>query len=242
MTKKAILKAINLLSSVLTKEDTEMQELVRQLMNISAQAPDVGSTMMLCLQVQPKSDKVQPPALPKDGRPYQFRDDIMTIVPTACLVEDVQRLSLALKRADDPDYLRNSNITAYDAEEILRDEAAVLVECLADIIEQFTVVPPDLEITPSGSSLVAMGMENGIIVGADGKDITCRAGHPISAAMSGACCQCNDSCPHFQACFGDASVDLPRYGRIAPMEMDIDLRTTDDDVVNYLDNALRGGR
>ena len=99
-------------------------------------------------------------------------------------------------------------------------------------------MPPDLEIVPSASSLIAISMETGVIVGADGKDIPCRAGFPISYALSGACCQCYEECPHYEECFGGADEEIPRYGRIFPMDMKGDLDTPDDAVVAYLDETL----
>lgn len=225
MTTKVITKAINLLGSVLTEDDKEMQELVQQLKRICVQAPNSSST----IQLLPMFDAGHQKAATTENKGYQFRDDIVTIVPTACLIEDVQKLGRALSRAADP---------AYDTVAVLKEECATTAECLAEVIARYTLVPPDLQIEPSGSSLVAMGMENGIIVNADGKDIVCRAGHPISNAMNGACSQCDQACPFFQLCFDGAADDLPRTGRIAPMQMDIDLSTTDDDIVTYLDKAL----
>lgn len=225
MTTKVITKAINLLGSVLTEDDKEMQELVQQLKRICVQAPNSSST----IQLLPMFDAGHRKAATTENKGYQFRDDIITIVPTACLIEDVQKLGLALSKAVDPDY---------DAVAVLKEECATTAECLADIVARYTLVPPDLQIEPSGSSLVAMGMESGIIVDADGNDIACRAGAPISSAMKGTCCQCDQACPFFQLCFNGRADDLPRTGRIAPMQMDIDLATTDDDIVAYLDKAF----
>ena len=227
MTKKAIERAIELLGSVVTEDDEELSELVRQLSRINVQTPRDGSSIKL----YPLCEKTPSPKPKTTRNGYQFRADIVTIVPTACLVEDIQALSRALNKADDAD-------CAEDAEFILKDEVKTTIDCLASNIEQFTVVPPDLEMVPSGSSLVAMAMENGIIVGADGKDIPCRAGFPISYALGGACCQCDEECPHYEECFGVAVEEIPRYGRIFPMDMKGNLDTPDDAVVAYLDETL----
>ena len=227
MTKKAIERAIELLGSVVTEGDEELSELVRQLSRINVQTPRDGSSIKL----YPLCEKTPVPHSEPAANGYQFRADIVTIVPTACLVEAIQALSRALNKAADADY-------AEYAESILRDEVKTTIDCLANDIEQFTVVPPDLEIVPSASSLIAMSMETGVIVGADGKDIPCRAGFPISYALGGACCQCYEECPHYEECFGGADEEIPRYGRISPMDMKGDLDTPDDAVVAYLDETL----
>lgn len=109
---------------------------------------------------------------------YEFRTDIITHVPTCCLVEDIQKLQDALNRGD-------------------LEDIGVVLECLAEVVDRYTEVPAGLDIKPSASSVVAMGCKPGIIV-EHGKDLKCADGKPISLAMGGGCCQCDESCPHYQ--------------------------------------------
>lgn len=103
---------------------------------------------------------------------YQFRTDIITNVPTCCLVEDIQMLREAL---------------TYPLPLEAQDLIQTVAECLEESIGRYTTVPDGLDITPSGSSLVAMSHKSGIIVNGEGKDILCLAGHPISAAQLECC-------------------------------------------------------
>lgn len=104
----------------------------------------------------------------------RFRDDIVSNVPTVCLVEDYQQLIRAIRYGD-------------------WENVQVVADCIAEVIERFTVVPKDLTIHPSGSSIIAMGHENGIIT-AENRDLRCAAGRPVSDALSAGCNQCPDDC------------------------------------------------
>jgi len=118
----------------------------------------------------------------------QFRDDIVTKVPTCALIENYQDLGRAIRNRD-------------------WDLVQVVANCLADTISDYTAVPEHLKITPSGASLVAMDCESGIILGADGRDIRCIAGKAVSETMSAECCQCDTNCLRENGC-------LPECGRI----------------------------
>lgn len=107
----------------------------------------------------------------------EFRNDVITHVPTCCLIEDVQKLRLAVNSGD------------WDAVE-------TTIECLAESIDRFTEVPDGLDLKPSVSSLVAMGCESGIIT-SGGKDIDCAGGWPVSSAMEGGVCQCDEKCAYY---------------------------------------------
>lgn len=104
----------------------------------------------------------------------QFRDDIVSHVPTACLVEDYQSLVRAVNEHD-------------------WDMVETVAQCIAEVIDRYTTVPEGLEIKPSPSSLVALACENGIIT-SDNADIRCAAGKPVSFALSGGVCQCSEEC------------------------------------------------
>lgn len=104
----------------------------------------------------------------------EFRDDIITHLPTACLVEDYQQLIRAIQYGD-------------------WDNVQVVADCIAEVIEQFTIVPQDLEVHPSGSSIIAMGCDSGIIT-AGHKDLRCAAGRPASEALFAGCNQCPNDC------------------------------------------------
>lgn len=111
----------------------------------------------------------------------QFRTDITTTVPTCALIENFQNLNEAIKNGD-------------------WDLVQVVADCLADTISDRTTVPEGLDIKPSGASLVLMQCESGIILGADGKDLKCAAGIPVSKTMCAECCQCNAKCQKENGC------------------------------------------
>lgn len=119
---------------------------------------------------------------------YQFRTDIETKVPTCALIENYQDLNRAIKAQD-------------------WDLVQVVADCLADTIHDYTCVPEDLIIEPSGSSLVLMSAESGIIVGEDGADVRCIAGFHVSKALCGECLQCDGTCQNENGC-------CPETGRV----------------------------
>lgn len=116
---------------------------------------------------------------------YKF-NNIITHVPTACLIEDYQTLQLALNAID---------ICPHDTQEHIR----CVMECLASVIDSCTEVPAGLDIKPSPSSLIAMSCKEGVLTDENGKDFRCIGGKPVSSALSGGCCQCDKSCPYFNA-------------------------------------------
>jgi len=158
---------------------------------------------------------------------YQFRADITTTVPTWALIEDVQKLRKALMAAHFSDY---NSVMA------LKEEVKTTIECLECSIENDTSVPEGLAIEPSSSSLIAPDTAEGIIVRFGGSDIECAAGKPISHAMAGGVCQCDDSCPHFKECFTEDG--MPRYGAIMPMQMNGAVDWDGDTIVKYLEENL----
>ena len=114
---------------------------------------------------------------------YKF-NNIITHVPTACLIEDYQTLQKALDAID---------ICPHDTQEYVR----CVMDCLASVIDSRTEVPVGLDIKPSPSSLIAMSCKEGVLTDENGKDFPCIGGKPVSNALSGGCCQCDESCPHF---------------------------------------------
>lgn len=122
---------------------------------------------------------------------YQFRTDIETKVPTCALIENYQDLSRAIKDCD-------------------WDLVQVVADCLAETIHDYTTVPEGLNINPSGSSLVLMSEESGIIVDEDGEDIRCIYGIPASEVANGEYqgpCECGD-------CIYEGGSCCPDIGRV----------------------------
>lgn len=113
---------------------------------------------------------------------YKFRNDIITHVPTSCLVEDYQTLQQALGALEGG--------CLEDAKELV----ACTMECLASVIDKNTEVPDDVLVCPSVSSLIAMSCQDGILTDENGDDFWCADGRPVSMAMSGGCCQCSEAC------------------------------------------------
>ncbi len=110
-------------------------------------------------------------------------DDIVTHVPACCLVEDYQNLCRAMAEND-------------------WDLVQVTAECIAEAIDRYTAVADKwdkLKIKPSGSSIINMSFESGILTQPDGSDLLCANGKPVSAAMSEGCCQCDNlNCEFFR--------------------------------------------
>lgn len=122
----------------------------------------------------------------------EFNKDITTCVPTACLVEDYQGLLRAIKEEN------------WEAVQTVAD-------CLAESISLHTTGLSGLDIIPSGSSLVAMGTQTGILL-RDGRDLLCASGKQASRALRGGCCQCGSDCSHFkQDCFPETEGILLRH-------------------------------
>lgn len=113
---------------------------------------------------------------------YEFRKDIITHIPTCCLVEDYQTLLYALESGNHLKMVGAIKTT---------------LECLAETIDRYTTIPDGLHVVPSPSSIIAMGQESGIIVNGS-EDIKCADGKPVSNAMAGGCCQCCEQCRFFQ--------------------------------------------
>lgn len=118
----------------------------------------------------------------------QFRADITTTVSTCALIENRQNLIEAIEKCD-------------------WELVQTVADCLADAITDRTFVPEGLDIEPSGASLVLMQYESGIILGADGKDLKCAVGIPVSKTMCAECCQCDEECQERNGCY-------PEIGRI----------------------------
>lgn len=114
----------------------------------------------------------------------QFRNDIITHVPTECLIEDYQTLVQAVQEEN-------------------WDLVRCVKECIASVIDSYTMVPDGLDIKPSPSSVIAPGCRDGIMV-SDNADILCAAGKPISFALSGGVCQCSDKCMATHDCAPEA--------------------------------------
>lgn len=110
---------------------------------------------------------------------FEFRDDIQTTVPTSCLIEDYQALRNAINNLD-------------------WEEVESVMDCLAATIDRCTHVPADLfeHFKPSPSSVIVPSCKGGILL--DGiADFLCAHHLPISKAMAGGVCQCNESCPYY---------------------------------------------
>ena len=111
-------------------------------------------------------------------------DDIVTNVPTCCLIEDYWMLHTAFEAINGCDLAQ--------AKELID----VVMQCLQESIERHTTVDKTLKIKPSVSSAIATGIRDGIILNGN-EDLKCRAGHPLSEADS--CCKWGD-CPYRDKC------------------------------------------
>lgn len=113
-------------------------------------------------------------------------EDIITNVPTCCLIEDYWTLHTALAAIDGCDLAQ------------AREQINTAMECLAENIDRFTSVKAGLNIRPSVCSVIAMSCESGIVMDGD-DDLKCRAGRPVSEAGINYC----GACPHSNECDPD---------------------------------------
>lgn len=111
---------------------------------------------------------------------YEIRKNIKTHAPTWALIEDYQRLKLALQSDDYEELRENVNVT---------------LDCLAELIENNTEIPDGLQIRPSPSTVILADYCG--IVTSGGQDVLCAAKQPVSNAMSGGCWQCSEECPYY---------------------------------------------
>jgi len=118
-------------------------------------------------------------------------DDIVTHIPTCCLIEDYWMVRTALDEMDSGDLT--------GARETLNG----VMDCLMESIDRFTQVKSGLYIEPSVSSPIAMSCESGIIMN-DRHDLRCQAGLTIS--YPGAY-HCGD-CRHMDVCDPEDGVYL----------------------------------
>lgn len=122
-------------------------------------------------------------------------DDIVTHVPTCCLIEDYWMIRTALEEMD------SSDLTG------ARETLNGVMDCLMEALDRFTQVKSGLYIEPSVSSPIAMSCESGIIMN-DRHDLRCQADLPIS--YPGAY-HCGD-CPHMGDCDPENGVYLLEGG------------------------------
>ena len=116
---------------------------------------------------------------------YKFRNDIVTHVPTGCLVEDYQTLQQVL------DAIQDSRLE--EAKKLVH----TVMECLGSVIQDCTEVPEGVSIKPGPSSLIAMSCQEGLLLKGDDTDFRCLGGKEISSVLTGGVCQCDrDSCEH----------------------------------------------
>lgn len=119
----------------------------------------------------------------------QFRQDIITTVPTYILIDNCQELRRAFRDRD------------WSVVEAAADS-------LSDIISDHTKVPESLDISPSGSSMIDTSCKMGIILDADGRDMKCVAGMSVSETIyGGSGCECSIDCQSMNGC-------SPECGRI----------------------------
>lgn len=110
--------------------------------------------------------------------------EFKTNVPTANLIEDYQTLLKA--------YLEND-----------WSLVQTVMDCLAQSIDDHSFCTQPVHLRPSVSSVIAPSCAPGIFYDDEKKqDLQCKEGDPVSFAMLGGVCQCDLSCPYYQAtCF-----------------------------------------
>lgn len=108
----------------------------------------------------------------------KFAENIITHIPVECLIEDYQGLMQAL---------RENNW----------ELVQLVMDCLAETIDQYTETNDTIGFKPSVSTLVAMGTSRGIVTCNGFNDILCAGQTGVSEAMAGGVLQEHcDNCPH----------------------------------------------
>ncbi len=152
----------------------------------------------------------------------KFNTNVVTHIPTECLIEDYQALVKAIKTND-------------------WSEVQCVIECLSDSIGRFTEVPEGMKFHPSGNSAIAMSVDNGIISNDDGSDLKCQNGLRLSdtqgcTGMIGEDPSAHKLCPYFSigACSPMNCQVLLNDGHIyVPFKYDDEIVLKKDGTVKY---------
>lgn len=145
-------------------------------------------------------------------------EDIITHVPTCCLIEDYWTLHTALAAIDGCDLAQ------------AREQINTTMECLAEKIDRFTSIRPGLNIRPSITSVIAMSSESGIVMD-DNDDLKCKAGKPISEAginYCGACPYRNECDPDEGSILLEGDVHYEAWGYPSMQDDEAFLKALDD--------------
>lgn len=148
---------------------------------------------------------------------FHFNNNLVTMVPTDCLVENIQTLKRALGDMDG-------------------ESICAIIMCLEDLLESHTFVPKDMPVYPGSSMLVAGGCRPGVLVPNCAGDFPCKAGHPLSSIIMGGVRQCEESCPNSGSCF-DIGADEPHHGLIQPLGVD-ELQPWDEQLVQAMEKQF----
>lgn len=146
-------------------------------------------------------------------------NDIITEVPTCCLIEDYWMLKRALDA-----------LKGHDIEEA-KSEISCAMDCIMESIDRFTKTADGLDIRPSVNSAIVMSVESGIIMDGN-KDLCCRAGNPLSDAGSRHC----DDCPFLYSNGGDECDPESGYV-LLENELSYNATAEDEDFVTALKNV-----
>lgn len=159
----------------------------------------------------------------------KFQKNIITHIPTECLVEDYQSLVKGLKTND-------------------WSEVECVIQCLSDSISRYTEVPEGLKLYPSGNSAVAMSLDNGIITDGNGNDLVCKNGIPLSetegcTGITGDDPSDPKTCPYFAMglCSPESCQIVLNDGHTyIPFKYDEELELGKGDTVEYVKRGRRG--
>lgn len=136
--------------------------------------------------------------------PVEFHAaDIITAVPTCCLIEDYWILHNAMKNLDRLKALIPESNAVQGIWGDIKDDIGTAMDCIQESIDRFTMVQKDLQIRPSVYSAIAMCCESGIILDNKRKDLLCAAGHPVSEAGERHCATCPFADHHGGSCDPD---------------------------------------
>lgn len=79
----------------------------------------------------------------------------------------------------------------------------VTADCIAELIQSSLHDNPNLKFQPSASSVVAQGVQTGILAKPDGTDFECAAGRPMHEVIISETPQCPDGCAEKHGCNPD---------------------------------------
>lgn len=141
---------------------------------------------------------------------YKF-EDTQIKVSVSALIEDIQMLRSYMT---DP-YNNVNNLQC-------------LLECLEDTLNMASVIP-GTDIQPSPTSVIAMGVNSGVIMHSDGTDLECEGSIPVSKLYA---YDCPEDCPNKDKCSPQNGIFVLKGGYVYSIDSNL---FQDEDLIEFLE-------